>query len=154
MPDSNLIRKKVENVKFKYSPQKKNLNKYNQVFVKEYKFGLLSLQLKKGNYSFIWYYGLFKKSHSPFLHYLIKKELIQMKMPISRILSMLLKTILKLRRSLVLSSSVILGILLNVIYLKSKGLDRNAAKFFVLHLKRKKTMVVSGKLGLKKSFII
>ena len=53
MPDSNLIRKKVENVKFKYSPQKKNLNKYNQVFVKEFKFGLLSLQLKKGNYRFI-----------------------------------------------------------------------------------------------------
>ncbi len=52
MPDSNLIRKKVESVKFKYSPQKRNLNKYNQVFVKEYKFGLLSLQLKKGNYSF------------------------------------------------------------------------------------------------------
>ena len=25
----------------------RNLNKYNQVFVKEYKFGLLSLQLKK-----------------------------------------------------------------------------------------------------------
>ena len=47
MPDSNLIRKKVESVKFKYSPQKRNLNKYNQVFVKEYKFGLLSLQLKK-----------------------------------------------------------------------------------------------------------
>jgi hypothetical protein len=45
--------KKVENVKFKYSPQKKNLNKYNQVFVKEFKFGLLSLQLKKGNYRFI-----------------------------------------------------------------------------------------------------
>jgi len=41
MPDSNLIRKKVESVKFKYSPQKRNLNKYNQVFVKEYKFGLL-----------------------------------------------------------------------------------------------------------------
>jgi hypothetical protein len=72
-----------------------------------------------------------------------------MKMPISRILSMLLKTILKLWRNLVLSSSVILGILLNVIYLKSKGLDINAAKFLVLHLKRKKTMVVSGKLGLK-----
>ena len=49
MPDSNLIK----NVKFKYSPQKKNLNKYHRVFVKEFKFGLLSLQLKKGNYSFI-----------------------------------------------------------------------------------------------------
>jgi hypothetical protein len=53
MPESNLIRKKVESVKFKYSPQKRNLNKYNQVFVKEYKFGLLSLQLKKGNNSFL-----------------------------------------------------------------------------------------------------
>jgi hypothetical protein len=44
MLDSNLIWKKVENIKFKYSPQKKNLNKYNQVFVKEYKFGLLFFQ--------------------------------------------------------------------------------------------------------------
>jgi hypothetical protein len=61
--------------------------------------------------------------------------------------------ILKLQRNLVLSSSVTLGILLNVNYLKSKGLDINAAKFLVSHLKRKKTMVVSRKLGLKKSFI-
>jgi hypothetical protein len=76
-----------------------------------------------------------------------------MKMPISRILLMLLKTIVKLQRILVLSSSVMLGIFLNVIYLKSKGLDINAAKFLVSHFKRKKTMVVSGKLGLKKSFI-
>jgi hypothetical protein len=53
MPESNLIRKKVESVKFRYSPQKRNLNKYNQVFVKEFKFGLLSLQLKKGNNSFL-----------------------------------------------------------------------------------------------------
>jgi hypothetical protein len=51
--------------------------------------------------------------------------------------------ILKLQRNLVLSSSVTLGILLNVNYLKSKGLDINAAKFLVLHLKRKKTMAVS-----------
>jgi hypothetical protein len=55
----------------------------------------------------------------------------------------------KLQRILVSSSSVILGIFLNVIYLKSKGLDINA-EFLVSHLKRKKTMVVSGKLGLKK----
>jgi len=61
--------------------------------------------------------------------------------------------ILKLQRNLVLSSSVTLGILLNVIYLKSKGLDINTAKFLVLHLKRKKMMAVSGKLGLKKSYI-
>jgi hypothetical protein len=53
MQESNLICKKVESVKFKYSPQKKNLNKYNQVFVKEFIFGLLSLQLKKGNNSFL-----------------------------------------------------------------------------------------------------
>jgi hypothetical protein len=53
MPESNLICKKVESVKFKYSPQKRNLNKYNQVFVKEFKFGLLSLQFKKGNNSFL-----------------------------------------------------------------------------------------------------
>jgi hypothetical protein len=41
MPESNLISKKVESVKFKYSPQKRNLNKYNQVFVKEYKLQLV-----------------------------------------------------------------------------------------------------------------
>jgi hypothetical protein len=61
--------------------------------------------------------------------------------------------ILKLQRNLVLSSSVTLGILLTVIYLKYKGLDINAAKFLISHLKRKKTMAISGKLGLKKSFI-
>lgn len=42
-------RKKIEQAKFKYSPQKKNGIKHNQVFVKEFKFGLLCLQLKKGN---------------------------------------------------------------------------------------------------------
>jgi hypothetical protein len=52
MSDSYPIQKKVDNVKFKYSPQKKNLNNHNQVFVKEFKFGLLSLQLKKGKYGF------------------------------------------------------------------------------------------------------
>jgi hypothetical protein len=33
---------------FKYSPQKKTADKSNQVFVKEYKFGVISLTLKKG----------------------------------------------------------------------------------------------------------
>jgi hypothetical protein len=42
-------RKKLTDVKFKYSPQKKSSNKFNQVFVKEYKFGLLSLILTKGS---------------------------------------------------------------------------------------------------------
>jgi hypothetical protein len=37
--DKYLARKKVEKVKFKYSPQKKNINKHNQVFAKEVKFG-------------------------------------------------------------------------------------------------------------------
>jgi len=55
MTDSYPIWKKVENVKFKCSPQKKNLNKHNQVFLKKFKSGLfsLSLQLKKGKYGFI-----------------------------------------------------------------------------------------------------
>ncbi len=42
-------RKKLSDVKYKYSPQKKSSNKFNQVFVKEYKFGLLSLILTKGS---------------------------------------------------------------------------------------------------------
>jgi len=33
---------------FKYSPQKKTADKSNQVFVKEYKFGVILLTLKKG----------------------------------------------------------------------------------------------------------
>jgi hypothetical protein len=33
---------------FKYSPQKKTTDKSNQVFVTEYKFGVISLTLKKG----------------------------------------------------------------------------------------------------------
>ena len=44
MSDKYPIRKKGENMKFKYSPQKKNSNEHNQVFVKEFKFGLLSLR--------------------------------------------------------------------------------------------------------------
>jgi hypothetical protein len=51
--DTMLPRKKLDNVKFKFSPQKKNTNKHNQVFVKEFKFGLLSLTLKKGMNQFI-----------------------------------------------------------------------------------------------------
>jgi hypothetical protein len=33
---------------FKYSPQKKTTDKSNQVFVKEYKFAVILLTLKKG----------------------------------------------------------------------------------------------------------
>jgi hypothetical protein len=110
MSDFNPIQKNVENFKFKYSLQRKNLNIHNQVFIKEFKFGLLSAVEKK-------------------------------------------KTILKLLRNLVLSSSVMLGILLNETYRKSKDLDIIATKFLVSHLKRRKMMAVSGKLGPKKSFI-
>jgi len=39
-------RKKIKQTKFKHSPQKKSAVKHNQVCVKEYKFGLISLQLK------------------------------------------------------------------------------------------------------------
>lgn len=39
--------------KFKFSPQKKTMDKSNPVFVKEYKFGLLSLTLKKGKTDFV-----------------------------------------------------------------------------------------------------
>jgi hypothetical protein len=38
--DKILPRKKIDNVKIKYSLQKKNINKHNQVFVKEFNFGL------------------------------------------------------------------------------------------------------------------
>jgi hypothetical protein len=46
--DAPLPRKKLDDTKFKYSPPPKNTNKHNQVFVQEFKFGLLSLTLKKG----------------------------------------------------------------------------------------------------------
>jgi hypothetical protein len=40
--------KKNMRCNFKYSPQKKTTDKSNQVFVKEYKLGVISLTLKKG----------------------------------------------------------------------------------------------------------
>lgn len=43
------IRKSKADVKVKYSPVKKTDYRYNNVFVKEYKFGLLTLELKKAS---------------------------------------------------------------------------------------------------------
>jgi hypothetical protein len=40
-------RKSLTDVKVKYSPVKKKNNKYNNVFVKGYKFGLMTLEFKK-----------------------------------------------------------------------------------------------------------
>jgi hypothetical protein len=40
-------RKHLNDVKVKYSPVKKQNNKYNNVFVKGYKFGLMTLEFKK-----------------------------------------------------------------------------------------------------------
>lgn len=48
------VRKTFNGVKIKYSPLKKFVQKHNQVFVKEYKFGLLSLTLKKGISLYQW----------------------------------------------------------------------------------------------------
>jgi hypothetical protein len=45
---STPVRKSIADVKNKYSPSKKITNKANNVFLKAYKFGLLTLQLKKG----------------------------------------------------------------------------------------------------------
>jgi len=39
--------KSLSDVKVKYSPVKKQNNKYNNVFVKGYKFGLMTLEFKK-----------------------------------------------------------------------------------------------------------
>jgi hypothetical protein len=49
MPESKAspARKSLGDVKVKYSPVKKSNNKHNNVFVKGYKFGLMSLELKK-----------------------------------------------------------------------------------------------------------
>jgi len=41
------VRKSLNDVKVKYSPVEKQNNKYNNVFVKGYKFGLMSLEFKK-----------------------------------------------------------------------------------------------------------
>jgi len=40
-------RKSISDDKVKYSPLKKQNNKYNNVFVKGYKFGLMTLEFKK-----------------------------------------------------------------------------------------------------------
>jgi hypothetical protein len=41
------VGKSLNDVKVKYSPVKKQNNKYNNVFVRGYKFGLMTLELKK-----------------------------------------------------------------------------------------------------------
>ena len=41
------VRKSLNDVKVKYSPAKKQNNKYNNVFVRGYKFGLMTLEFKK-----------------------------------------------------------------------------------------------------------
>jgi hypothetical protein len=41
------VRKSLNDVKVKYSPVKKQNNKYNNVFVRGYKFGLMTLEFKK-----------------------------------------------------------------------------------------------------------
>jgi hypothetical protein len=41
------VRKSLNDVKVKNSPVKKHNNKYNNVFVKGYKFGLMTLEFKK-----------------------------------------------------------------------------------------------------------
>jgi len=41
------VRKSLNDVKVKYSPAKKQSNKYNNVFVRGYKFGLMTLEFKK-----------------------------------------------------------------------------------------------------------
>ena len=41
------VHKSLNDVKVKYSPAKKQSNKYNNVFVRGYKFGLMTLEFKK-----------------------------------------------------------------------------------------------------------
>ena len=41
------VRKSLNDVKVKYSPAKKQNNKYKNVFVRGYKFGLMTLEFKK-----------------------------------------------------------------------------------------------------------
>ena len=45
------VRKSLNDVKVKYSPAKKQNNKYNNVFVRGYKFGLMTLEFKKFSFS-------------------------------------------------------------------------------------------------------
>ena len=48
-PKKNVVELPVrKEVKTKFSPTKKNSNKFNHAYVTGYKFGLLSLTLKKG----------------------------------------------------------------------------------------------------------
>ncbi len=46
-PKQSPVRKSLNDVKVKYSPAKKQSNKYNNVFVRGYKFGLMTLEFKK-----------------------------------------------------------------------------------------------------------
>ncbi len=46
-PKQSPVRKRLNDVKVKQSPVKKQNNKYNNVFVKGYKFGLMTLEFKK-----------------------------------------------------------------------------------------------------------
>jgi hypothetical protein len=46
-PKQSPVRKSVNDVLVKYSPAKKQNNKYNNVFVRGYKFGLMTLEFKK-----------------------------------------------------------------------------------------------------------
>ena len=46
-PKQSPVRKILNDVKVKHSPVKKQNNKYNYVFVKGYKFGLMTLEFKK-----------------------------------------------------------------------------------------------------------
>ena len=46
-PKQSPVRKSFNDIKVKYSPVKKQNNKYNNVFVKGYKFGLMTLEFRK-----------------------------------------------------------------------------------------------------------
>jgi len=46
-PKQSPVCKSLNDVKVKYSPAKKQNNKYNNVFVRGYKFGLMTLEFKK-----------------------------------------------------------------------------------------------------------
>ena len=49
-PKKNFVESPIrKDIKTKFSPTKKSSNKFNHVYVNGYKFGLLSLTLKKGN---------------------------------------------------------------------------------------------------------
>ncbi len=46
-PKQSPVRKSLNDIKVKYSPVKKQNSKYNNVFVKGYKFGLMTLEFMK-----------------------------------------------------------------------------------------------------------